>query len=87
MKLPGLLTRTSRELPGVTGVARVDRRTGDLLRVGPGDIVVFDQLDLDRRTAEALVAAEVAGVVNASASMSGRFPNLGPEVLSPPAFR
>ena len=82
MKLPGLLTRNSRELPGVTGVARVDRRTGDLLRrVGPGDIVVFNQLDLDRRTADALVAAEVVGVVNASPSISGRFPNLGPEIL------
>jgi uncharacterized membrane-anchored protein len=82
MKLPGLLTRTSRALPGVIGVARVDRRTGDLLRrVGHGDIVVFNQLDLDRRTADALVAAEVAGVVNVSASISGRFPNLGPEIL------
>lgn len=82
MKLPGLLARNSRELPGVIGIARVDRRTGDLLRrVGPGDIVVFNQLDLDRRTADALVAAEVAGVVNASASISGRFPNLGPEIL------
>lgn len=60
----------------------MDRRTGDLVRrVGPGDIVVLDQVDLDRRTAEALVSAEVAGVVNASPSTSGRFPNLGPEVL------
>lgn len=82
MKLPGLLTRTNRELPGVIGVARVDRRTGDLLRrVGSGDIVVFNQLDLDRRTADALVAADVAGVVNAAQSISGRFPNLGPEIL------
>jgi uncharacterized membrane-anchored protein len=82
MKLPGLLARNSRALPGVTGVARVDRRTGDLLRrVGPGDIVVFNQIDLDRRTADVLVAAEVAGVVNASPSISGRFPNLGPEIL------
>ncbi|HEX4226635.1 MAG TPA: putative cytokinetic ring protein SteA [Pseudonocardiaceae bacterium] len=82
MKLTGLLARTSRELPGVTGMARVDRRTGDLLRrIGPGDIVVLNQLDLDRRTAAALVAAEVAGVVNASVSISGRYPNLGPELL------
>lgn len=82
MKLPGLLAKESRVLPGVTGVARVDRRTGDLLRrVGPGDIVLLDQLDLDRRTADALVNAEVAGVINASMSTSGRFPNLGPEVL------
>ncbi|WP_436496429.1 putative cytokinetic ring protein SteA [Actinokineospora sp. HUAS TT18] len=82
MKLPGLLTRSQHALPGVTGVARVDRRTGDLLRrVSQGDIVVLDQLDLDRATADALVRAEVGGVVNASPSISGRFPNLGPEVL------
>ena len=66
----------------MTGVARVDRRTGDLLRrVSQGDIVVLDQLDLDRSTADALVRAAVGGVVNASPSISGRFPNLGPEVL------
>ncbi|HJP75488.1 MAG TPA: putative cytokinetic ring protein SteA [Pseudonocardiaceae bacterium] len=82
MKITGLLARTSRELPGVTGLARVDRRTGDLLRrIGPGDIVVLNQLDLDRRTADALIAAEVVGVVNASISISGRYPNLGPELL------
>jgi uncharacterized membrane-anchored protein len=82
MKLTGLLARTNRELPGVTGMARVDRRTGDLLRrIGPGDIVVLNQLDLDRRTADALIAAEVVGVVNASVSISGRYPNLGPELL------
>lgn len=82
MKLSGLLSRANHDLPGVTGVARVDRRAGDLLRrLSPGDIAVLDQVDLDRRTAEALVTAEVAGVVNASPSISGRFPNLGPELL------
>ncbi|MDQ2587821.1 putative cytokinetic ring protein SteA [Saccharothrix yanglingensis] len=82
MKLSGLLHRTHHELPGATGVARVDRRSGDLLRrLGPGDIAVLDHVDLDRRTAEALVAAGVVGVVNASPSISGRFPNLGPELL------
>ncbi|MPY99498.1 MAG: thiamine pyrophosphokinase [Actinophytocola sp.] len=82
MKLSGLLSKSTETLPGVAGVARVDRRTGELLRrVGPGDIVVLDQLDLDRATAAALAAAGVAGVVNASVSISGRFPNLGPEIL------
>jgi len=66
----------------LTGVARVDRRTDSLLRrVKAGEIVVLDQVDLDRATADALVAADVAAVVNASPSISGRFPNLGPEVL------
>jgi uncharacterized membrane-anchored protein len=82
MKLTALLTRPQRDLPGVIGVARVERRPGDLLRrVGPGDVAVLNQPDLDRRTADALVAAEVVGVLNAAPSISGRFPNLGPEVL------
>jgi uncharacterized membrane-anchored protein len=49
--------------------------------VCPGDIVVLDVLDLDRITADALVEADVAAVVNASPSVSGRYPNMGPEVL------
>src|SRR3954451_15397748 len=82
MKLTGLLPRSNPSRPGITGVARVDRRTGDLLRrIGVGDIVVLDQVDLDRATADALVEADVAGVVNASPSISGRFPNLGPEIV------
>ncbi|MCW2719716.1 putative cytokinetic ring protein SteA [Pseudonocardia sp.] len=82
MKLSGLLHRSRTELPGLTGVARVDRRTDGLLRrVKPGEIAVLDQIDLDRATADALVAADVAAVINVSPSISGRFPNLGPEVL------
>jgi uncharacterized membrane-anchored protein len=79
--LSSLLSRnTSR--PGVVGTARVDRDIERLLRrVCPGDIVVLDVLDLDRITADALVDAEIAAVVNASPSVSGRYPNLGPEVL------
>lgn len=82
MKISGLLTRSHDVLPGVTGVARIDRNTARLLRrVGPGDIAVLDEMDLDRATADALLDAEVAAVVNASASISGRYPNLGPEIL------
>ncbi|RIJ77568.1 thiamine pyrophosphokinase [Nakamurella silvestris] len=77
-----LLSRGSRELPGVTGVARVSRRSDTLLgRVSHGDIVVTDHLDIDRKTAESLVRADVTAVVNASPSISGRYPNLGPEIL------
>jgi uncharacterized membrane-anchored protein len=82
MKMAALLSRNSSTKPGVTGTARVDRDIDRLLRrVEPGDIVVLDVLDLDRVTADALVAADIAGVVNASPSISGRYPNLGPEVL------
>jgi uncharacterized membrane-anchored protein len=82
MRMAALLSRNSSTRPGVTGTARVDRDIDRLLRrVEPGDIVVLDVLDLDRVTADALVDADIAGVVNASPSISGRYPNLGPEVL------
>ena len=65
------------------GVARVDRRTKDLVpRATPGDVAVIDHEDLDRVAAEGLVEAGVSAVVNASASISGRYPNLGPLVLT-----
>ena len=81
MKMSALLSRNPVR-PGFTGTARVDRNIDRLLRrVCPGDIVVLDILDLDRITADALVEADIAAVVNASPSVSGRYPNLGPEVL------
>ena len=77
-----LLSRASRQLPGITGVARVSRRTEDVLgRSGHGDILVIDHPDIDRKTADEMVASGVTAVVNASASITGRYPNLGPEVL------
>ena len=70
-------------MPGVTGTARLDRRTPALLRrLRPGDVAVVDHLDLDRANAEALVGAGVVAVVNASPFISGRYPNLGPELLA-----
>jgi uncharacterized membrane-anchored protein len=81
-RLAGFLHRSRPDLPGLVGVARVDRRTAALIRrLKPGEIAVIDQIDLDRTTADALVGAGVAAVVNASPSISGRYPNLGPEVL------
>ncbi|HEX6756383.1 MAG TPA: putative cytokinetic ring protein SteA [Mycobacteriales bacterium] len=81
MKL-ALRRRAATPLPGVHGIARLDRRTKNLLpRLRPGDIAVIDHGDLDRVTADALVAARVGAVVNASPSISGRYPNLGPEIV------
>ena len=70
--------------PGtITGTVRVvDRRTRRLAgRLRPGDIALVDHPDLDRAAAEALVAARVAAVLNASPSISGRLPTLGAQVL------
>lgn len=69
-------------LPGISGVARVDRRTKNLAqRIKPGEIAVIDHVDLDRVAAESLVAKRPAAVVNAAASISGRYPNIGPTIL------
>lgn len=82
MKFPTRQTTPS-GLPGVSGTARVDRRTNAVIRrARPGDIAVIDHLDLDRSHAEALVDAGVVAVVNAAPFISGRYPNLGPGLLA-----
>ena len=83
MKIAALRSgRRDDQLAGISGVARLDRRVSRLLnRLHPGDIAVIDIADLDRSTADALVNARVSAVVNAQPSISGRYPNLGPEVL------
>jgi uncharacterized membrane-anchored protein len=69
--------------PGVTGTVRLDKRTKNLTkRLRPGDIAVIDHVDIDRVSAEALVACRVAAVVNVSESISGRYPTLGPEIIA-----
>jgi uncharacterized membrane-anchored protein len=74
--------RTGDQLPGVTGTARLDRRTKNLARrLRPGDVAIIDHVDIDRVAAESLVAAQVCAVVNAAPSISGRYPNLGPDIL------
>jgi uncharacterized membrane-anchored protein len=74
--------RTADRLPGTIGVARLDRRTKNLTkRLRPGEIAVIDHVDIDRVSADALVSCRVAAVVNAAPSTSGRYPNLGPEIL------
>ncbi|MGY1725091.1 putative cytokinetic ring protein SteA [Blastococcus sp. SYSU DS0533] len=68
--------------PGTAGTVRLDRRTKNLTkRLRPGDIAVIDHVDIDRVSADALVGCKVAAVVNAAPSISGRYPNLGPEIL------
>ena len=67
----------------VVGRARVDRRTKALVkRLAPGDVAVIDHLDLDRVAAESLVQAGPCAVVNAAASLSGAYPNVGPLLVA-----
>jgi uncharacterized membrane-anchored protein len=71
------------EVARVVGPCRIDRRTKTLVqRLLPGEIAVIDHRDLDRIAAEALIEAGAAAVVNASPSMSGRYPNVGPLLIA-----
>jgi len=86
MKLPSVIPPVFRgraeEPPGIIAVARVDRRTKSIARrLGPGEIAVIDHADLDRVSAEELMRRKVAAVVNAAVSITGRYPNLGPQLL------
>src|SRR5262245_41969869 len=82
MRLPTLRRSRTAEAGTVTGPARLDRRTKRLIgRLRPGDVAVIDHLDLDRGAADALVSAGVCAGGRARPSISGRYPNLGPEVL------
>jgi uncharacterized membrane-anchored protein len=68
--------------PSVAGSVRPGRRTkllvGHLVR---GDIALIDHLDIDRVSAEELIAAGAAAVLNCSPSSGGSYPNLGPQLL------
>src|SRR6202012_660673 len=82
VRIPVIHRGKSNELPGVAGSARLDRRTKNLTkRLCPGDIAIIDHVDLDRVAADALISRKVSAVVNAAVSMSGRYPNLGPQLL------
>src|ERR1700691_1802820 len=74
--------KASEEPPGVTAIARLDRKTKSLVnRLCAGDIAIIDHADLDLTGADALIGRQVAAVVNASCSITGRYPNRGPQHL------
>src|SRR5580704_13626663 len=82
VKLPLLHRGKAGEPPGIVAVARVDGRTKSITkRLSPGEIAIIDHSDLDRVSAEELIRRKVAAVVNASVSITGRYPNLGPKLL------
>jgi uncharacterized membrane-anchored protein len=75
--------RRNRNREGIEATARVDRRTKDLTqRLRPGEIAVIAHEDLDQLAAEDLVARGASAVINAHRSITGRYPNAGPLVLS-----
>src|SRR3954454_13890088 len=66
----------------VAGPARLGRRTKRLVKtLQPGAIAILDHRDLDRVSAEDLIAAGVKAVCNCSPSSTGAYPNMGPLLL------
>lgn len=66
----------------LAGPVRPGRRTKLLVRhLVPGDIALIDHLDIDRVSAEELIAAGAVAVLNCSPSSGGSYPNLGPQLL------
>ncbi len=66
----------------VAGSVRPGRRTKLLVKhLVPGDIALIDHLDIDRVSAEELIAAGTVAVLNCSPSSGGTYPNLGPQLL------
>jgi len=66
----------------IKGTVKLDKRTKRLAkRLRPGDIAVIDHEDIDSTSAAMLVETQVAAVVNAAKSISGRYPNVGPQIL------
>jgi uncharacterized membrane-anchored protein len=75
-------SRASDRQSDVVGPARLDRRTKRLTqRLKPGEIAIIDHVDIDRVAGDALVGAGASAVVNVAPSISGRYPNLGPEAI------
>ncbi|MGQ0844406.1 MAG: putative cytokinetic ring protein SteA [Sporichthyaceae bacterium] len=82
MRLPRAGRSDPSAARGCVGTLRADRRTKNLTkRLQPGEIALIDHGDLDRVSAEALVACRPAAVLNVRASISGKYPNRGPEIL------
>jgi len=65
------------------GIARLDKRTKDLVkRLGSDDVAIIDHVDMDRVSAEGIIETGVEVVVNAACSISGAYPNVGPLLLT-----
>jgi uncharacterized membrane-anchored protein len=67
----------------VRGIARLGKRTKHLVKkLKRGDVAIIDHAELDRVSAEDLIATGVEAVVNVAHSMSERYPNAGPLLLA-----
>lgn len=74
----GLLNRTAFKSQ-IEGFIRLNRSTKKLLQtIEPKQIALIDHEDIDDLAAEGLIKSKVKAVINASPSMSGKYPLNGP---------
>ena len=74
------------ETPGVRGPVRVDARTKNLTkRLQPGDIAVIDHQDIDKVSAEALLACDRPPWSTPRRRSPAAIPTSGPRSSSTPA--
>jgi uncharacterized membrane-anchored protein len=79
---PNVLATAASESRTVSGSVRLGRKTKVMVKhLLAGELAVIDHLDIDRVSAEELIAAGAAAVLNCRASTSGSYPNLGPQLL------
>ncbi len=72
----------------IHGSARLGRKTKDLVkRLTPADVAVIDHTNIDRISAEELIATGVRAVVNVAESSNGAYPNAGPLLLARAGIR
>jgi uncharacterized membrane-anchored protein len=81
------VTRRRKAANGVPGVVagpvRLGRKTKLLSKkLVAGEVAVIDHRDLDRVSGEDLVSAGVVAVLNCRPSSTGRYPNMGPLLLT-----
>lgn len=66
----------------IKGKVKRDRVTKNLTdRLMPGDIALISHKDLDEIAALSLVEKEISCIINTDKTISGKYPNRGPEVL------
>jgi len=66
----------------ITAPARADKRTKRLSqRLKKGEIAIINHVDLDGPATEGLLAKGVKCVINCAPTITGRYPNRGPELL------
>ncbi|AFS78407.1 putative pyrophosphokinase [Gottschalkia acidurici 9a] len=66
----------------VKGTLRKDKKTKNLAkRLNLGEIAIIDHKDIDEIAALSLVETKIKCILNLDKSISGRYPNKGPEIL------